>query len=322
MSKDNQPEVLYQMPNGELINASYEHEPCFIRDLSDLKSRGIDATRVDELIQKRINFQNVPTDDTMTALISVEIKARDADVEILTNNMQEIVGIARNGLGAKSPEFATFGNVEFSRMDVPALCTASMTIAQRANVYLAKLGIKGITKTMIDDLDKQKKSVEAGIINVSKAEANQKLTTSIRRNKGNELYLELKDMSTSARVYYEKRDPLKADDYVLYDLPDDVQMRNGEVKPTQIVTRELKGVNTKSVFRLQVKVGDTLTFYYSKKENGVAGLKKVTVNSNPGNYDDHTPVDLGFDPENGYIHFCIENPSTTEVANYRVQVVG
>ena len=317
-----QPRILYSMTNSELINRCYELEAFFLRDVVELSSCGIDVIRIDGLKLKRSTFQEVPTDATMKALISIEIDNRNVSVKLLKANMTEIVGIARNQLGAKTSDFDTFGNVEFSNMSIPTLCISSLIIAARANYYFAKLQPKGLTTTMITDIAVQKKEVETGIKHVSDAKGNQKLTTTLRRNTGNDLFLEMKDMCSSARGYLENKNAIRADDYVLYDYPANIQVRNGLVNPGETVCRAIEGNLNDSLFRLQVREGEALEFYFSDTEEGVAATTKVTLQPNFGVYEDNLPTNLGFDEIDGFTFFCMHNPSSTVAASYRVYIEG
>lgn len=304
----------------ELINLSYEKQAYFTRDMTDLSSRGITVARITGIDTLRDAFFTIPTDDVMVGLINVAVTNRDAAVVPFLKNIKEILGIARNTFGEKSGEYKTFSASDLSRLDPSGLVRLSSTIALRANNYLTQMTPHGLTASMITELETQATDLPPLIKAVDNAEGDRPLTTVQRHKAANALYDEIKTMCNTAQVYYADRNPTKAANYLIYDVSGTVQQRNGDVAKASSISRDLKGINASSKFSLKVNEGVSLVFYFSKTEGGTAGSKSLTVANNPNNFTTTTAEALGYDTANGYIHFCINNPSIDETGNYSVRV--
>lgn len=315
-----QNDLHFTMSYDELLNLSYEKETYFTRDEADLSSRGITTARIAGINTLRDAFLQVPTDTVMTGYITVATGNRDAAMALLIADIRELIGIAKNTFGEKSGEYKTFGSTELNRLDASGLIRLATTVAEQTTTYLTAMAPHGASAAMVTALEAKADAMPALIRAINKAEGDRELTTVKRHDAANALYDEISKMCGTAVVYYTDRNPIKAADYVIYDLGGSVQQRNGDVAANSTVTRELKGIAPNSEFSLRVNDGASLVFYFSKTEGGVAGTKSVTVANNPNKFETTTAEALGFNSQTGFVYFCIHNPSTDEVGNYSVKV--
>ncbi len=310
----------FAMSYSELVNQSFEKETYLLRDQADLATRGITAARITAFAGLRNTFINIATDTTMVGYINVAITNRDAAAAPLRTALREILGIAANTFGNKSGEYKTFNSGNIAGMDAADLCTLSVTVAEQAETYLTQMAPKGLTAAMIAELATLKTAVEPTIRAVTKANGDRQLVTSQRHNAANALFNEMKSMCSAAQVYYNDRNAEKADDYIIYDLPTNIQQRNGSINAGQVISRDLSGITAASTINLQVRLVSALQFYFSKTEGGPAGTTLVTVTNNPNGFATHTAAQLGFDKDAGFIFFCIKNPGVDESGEYSVRV--
>jgi hypothetical protein len=318
MSNENDPH--FTMTYDELINLSYEKEAYLTKDMAELSSRGITIARIAGINTLRDAFFNIPTDDVMVGLIKVAVINRDAAVAPFLTNIKEILGIARNTFGEKSGEYRTFGASDLSRLDPSGLVRLSNSIALRANNYLTQMTPHGLIAAMITELETKANALPPLIKAVDNAEVDRPLTTVQRHQAANALYDNIKAMCNTAQVYYADRNPTKAANYLIYEVWGSVQHRNGDVATASSISRNLKGINGSSKFSLRVNEGISLVFYFSRTEGGKVGSRSLTVANNPNNFTTTTAEALGYDTANGYIYFCISNPSLDETGNYSVKV--
>ena len=315
----NERDTHFGMSYPELVNLSYEKETLLRRDQSILNSRGITIVRIDAFKALRNTFMNVPTDLTMKALITVAIEGKDEVANETVMAIREILGIAKNKYGENSGAYKAFNSTDLTRLNAGELCILSLTIVKQANDHLTDLQPFGLTAAMITNLGTLKTSLEGKINDVNTAESNQVSTTELRHSAANNLFDEMRSMCDTARVYFADRDPLKAEEYVIYDTAGSEQQRNGVVAVGEVVYRSFEGLETNTIFKLQVKDGNDLVFYFSQTEGGTAGTKTVVVGVDPNNYTEATADDLGFDRTTGYIKFNIRNNGSVE-STYRVVV--
>ena len=307
----------FKMAYNEVLNLSFEKEVLLTRDQADLASRGITAARITAFAALRNTFMNVPQDETMVALISVATNSRDAVVNDMRIAIREVVGIAKNTFGDGSAEYKTFKAGDMTRVDASDLSFLSVTIVARGNAYLAQMTPKGLTAAMLTNITTLKGTLDTKIKDVETAQANQLTTTQTRHNAANSLFDEMSAMCDAAQVYYADRNPLKASEYIIYDTVGTTQQRNGTVAGNSVVSRSLTGVTPDSNFKLQVKNGTELSFYFSQTDGGDSSGAEVRVDINPNNYTETTAALMGFNASTGYIVFCIKNGGTTESV-YRV----
>ena len=307
----------FTMSYNEELNLSYEKEVLLTRDQADLASRGITVARIIAFAGLRNTFMNVPQDETMVALISVATNSRDAVVSDIRIAIREVVGIAKNTFGDGSAEYKTFKSGDLSRTDAADLSFLSVTIVARGNAYLAQMATKGLTAAMLTNITTLKGTLDTKIKDVETAQANQLTTTQTRHTAANSLFDEMSAMCDAAQVYYADRNPLKASEYIIYDTVGTTQQRNGVLAANTIVSRSLTGVTADSNFKLQVKSGNELSFYFSQTDGGDSSGTEIRVDINPNNYTETTAALMGFNASTGYIVFCIKNGGTTESV-YRV----
>ena len=164
-----------------------------------------------------------------------------------------------------------------------------------------------------------KTNLEGKIDAVNTAITNQLSTTEIRHITANALFDEMQDMCNTAQVYFNDRNALKASLYIIYDTEGNTQQRNGIVAANEVANRNLDAIAPDSKFKLQVRNGNELDFYFSQTEGGIAGTKMVKVAVNANKYIEASAADLGFNSSTGFIHFCIKNSGSAESV-YRVVV--
>lgn len=315
-------DLKFTMSYGELVNRSYELEAAAARDESILIKRGIPKSKLDSLPALRDAFTQTPSDETMQGLVSVETDRRDKVIEQIVVGIREIQGIAKFTFGAESGEYRTFAPYNLTQL-TPAdlLRLVDVTIA-RGTDHFVKMAVNGLTTDMLTDLGNLKDKAEPLIKSTDLAQGNRKQTTVVRHDKANALFDLLTDICEAGTVYFQDRDPVKAEDYVMDDIPDNVQERKGEVEKNAIVYRELLGVDANTRFQLKVSNGDELVFYFSKTKDGLTGGKSLTVKFNPNVFTEARAADLGYSKPDGNIFFCIKNPNDDEAAVYRVRAIG
>ena len=133
-------------------------------------------------------------------------------------------------------------------------------------------------------------------------------TTETRRNAANALYRAMMDLCATARAYFLSiGDKLTAEEYVVYDVSKKVVDRDGTVKYAKQTSRKTDKIVATTRFRLKVKLGTALQFYFGMTKKSLPGLLAKTVDYNPNNFTDYTAEALGYDKAAGFIVFIIRN---------------
>lgn len=313
----NDRELNFSFSYNELINLSFEKEAMLTRDIADLTPRGITPPRMTNFGNLRTAFTAVPPDATMVANISIAKNARDAAAEPLRIAIREVQGIAADTFGRGSATHKTFVLQTLSDLDAGGLYLLAPTIVAQGNVFLAQMGAKGLTAAMLTDITTLAANLKPLITAFSTAEGAQLLATQNRPNTANALYDEMAAMCSSAVIYYQDRNPLKASEYIIYDEGGNSQQRNGSVLPNATISREFTAIMPNSSFKLKAFEGNDLVAYFSNAVGGNAGAKTVAIVNNATDYKVVTATDLGYDVASGFVNFCIKNNGAIETG-YRV----
>ena len=308
----NDRELNFSFSYNELINLSFEKEALLTRDLADLTARGITAARLTAFGTLRSNFVAVPADETLVANISIAKNQRDALADPLRIIIREVQGIAANTFGSGSAEHKSFIPQALSDLDAGALYLLSSTIVAQGTTYLAQMTPKGLTAAMLTSITTQANNLKPKITAFELAQGAQLLGTQNRHTAANALYDEMAAMCETAIIYYQDRNPLKAEEYIIYQTTGTQQQRNGIVAATSTVYRSFDGLTADSAFKLKVIDGNDLVFYFSQTEGGDDGAKNVTVSVDPNNFTETTAADLGYNSSTGFIKFNIKNNGSVE----------
>jgi len=292
---------------NELISLSFEKEALLTRDITDLTPRGITAARLTAFAGLRTNFINVPADATMVANISIAKEERDALAVPLRVAIREVQGIAANTFGNGSAQHKTFLPQALSDLDAGALYLLAPTIVAQGTTYLTEMTPKGLTAAMLTSITTQANTLKPKITAFELAQGAQLLATQNRHNAANALYNEMSAMCETAVVYYQDRNKLKAEEYIIYDECGNSQQRNGSIPAGTTVSRSFNAIHDDSNFKMKAFGGNELVVYFSTSEAGEPGEKYITILSNAPEYKIAVATDLGYNPSEGFVYFCIRN---------------
>ncbi len=311
MSKNNDG-LNFNFSYNELINLSFEKEALLTRDLADLTSRGIDAARLTAFGMLRTNFTSIPPDATMVANITIAKNERDALAEPLRIAIREVQGIAANTFGNASAQHKTFLPKALSDLDASALFLLAPTIVAQGNNYLTQMAAKGLTNSMLTLITTQANDLKQKITAFELAEGAQLTTTQNRRHAANALYDEMRAMCETAIVYYTDRNPLKAEQYIIYETTGTQQQRNGSVLGGTITNRNFDGLKSESRFKMEAYNGNDLQLYFSNTAAGNPSSTSITIANNAKEYKEATAAQLGYNQATGATLFCIKNAGELE----------
>ena len=314
-------DLMFSFSYAELMRLTYEKEALLTRDVTELTPRGITTARLTAFNGLRTAFVAIPSDSTVVATISQATRDRDLAAYALRTAIRDIQGIAANTFGEGSPEHKAFAPKGMSEATPGELLLLAPTIVAQGNLFLTAMTPKGLTAAMLTDVTNKGNTLKTKITAFELAEGSQPITTANRHKAANALYSEMSNMCQAANNYYKERDPIKAEQYVIYDLGTNVQQRTGSVAVKATVSREIDELKNKSLFKFKVIGNSDLQFYFSKTEAGDPGPKSLTVQPNLTIYKEATAADLGYDKENGVTQFCIRNVGTAE-SGYRIFIEG
>lgn len=209
----------YGFSDGELKQYGDEIINSIERDIVEFAERGMTTVRLNNLQQKLVNFDELPTDEILEG---IKIDATQ-DKDTARNNAEiaarSIFVMAENKFGTDSGKYKQFGNAAFSRQSDNQFYRTLKTIKTSADKFLLDLAEEGLTQEMIDNLVKLTAFFDKAIDDQNTAIKSRDIATEERIEAGNALYADLvKVCNTGKDIWYNKNEA-KYNDYVIYTSP-------------------------------------------------------------------------------------------------------
>lgn len=206
----------YGFSDGELKQYGDEIINSIERDIVEFAERGMTTVRLNNLQQKLVNFDELPTDEILEG---IKIDATQ-DKDTARNNAEiaarSIFVMAENKFGTDSGKYKQFGNAAFSRQSDNQFYRTLKTIKTSADKFLLDLAEEGLTQEMIDNLVKLTAFFDKAIDDQNTAIKSRDIATEERIEAGNALYADLvKVCNTGKDIWYNKNEA-KYNDYVIY----------------------------------------------------------------------------------------------------------
>jgi len=302
--------LLFAMSYNDLTACCIEKEAFLTQDVADLADRGITPTMITDLETERVSFVALPSNDVVRSTSSIGFAKRNVQTEVLRTYIHVVVDIAKDTFKENSPELKSFNITGLAKMDANELLNQGPNIIIKSTLYKTKMTAKGLKPAMLTNIstaaDVLLPLISATPILVGDAEA----TTTIRRNAANSLYSNLKGLCHTAHAYHiAAGNKLKAENYIIYDVPSKIVDRTGTVKPQIRTSRKTGNIVATTHVRMKVKIGTSLVFYYGMKKTSLPTTHAVTVLNNPNIFIKKTAEELGYDLAGGIIHLIIYNPN-------------
>ncbi|MCX6351196.1 MAG: hypothetical protein NTX03_04965 [Bacteroidetes bacterium] len=287
------------------------------RDVLDLTPRGITALRLTAFDTQTTAFSMLPADESMVGDITDAVTAKNLQRTNLIKKIQDILGIAEGTFGLKSGSYHSFKPCDLNALTDAELYFLCDTIETRATHFLVAMTPKGLTAGMVTALDTNQADFKAAMKLQGKLEGDRDLATELRHIDGNALFDELSDMNQTARNFWINTDEAKANDYIIYDSPNQ-QNRTGAIPGMSVISRAFTGIVAGSNFTIWNDGPESFEVYFSLTDNGVPVngiMLPIPANQNQAT----TAAALGFDSGAGITHFCIRNTGVNET-RYRVRL--
>ncbi|MCX6352955.1 MAG: hypothetical protein NTX03_14025 [Bacteroidetes bacterium] len=300
---------------GEEIDIALEKQAFFQRDVIELTPRGITPTVITNYITKIDNTIAAPDDDAALEAQKTATTALNLIRTDIRDRISEIWGIAGITFKNDKDKLVGFGITEISRLDDGALLLNIDKTAAKAEEHFEAMENYGLTQEMIDGLIGLQPNFRAAKLVQDAAIEARPQATNNRHIIANILYHDMVDNCEIAKLYYKTRDPLKYDDYVIYD-SDGQQVRNGQLAPQEKDKRDFDAVNAGSLFKGYSIENTTMEMGFVQNENDPLGVQKAIILPYT-HQTDITAASMGYDNTNGHIIFVIRNAGTN-AGRYRV----
>ena len=206
----------YTMLDAELCMFASNLCVRLTRDLSDLSTFGIQASSITALKALGDDFEAFPSDDTYYGEMLLATQTKNQLADQVRESIRNMALRVQLKWGANSPQYKTLGDMSVSKFSDEVLSGIADKILGRMNVYLADLASTGLTQQDIDDYEELIESYEEALNSLSSAIELRDIKAKERILMGNELYSYVVNYCEIGKRVYEKSDPAKYNDYIIY----------------------------------------------------------------------------------------------------------
>lgn len=209
----------YNFSDGELKQYGDEIINSIERDIVEFAERGMTTVRLNNLQQKLVNFDELPTDEILEGIKISATQYKDASRANAEIAARSVLVMAENKFGTDSGNYRQFGDAALSRQSDNQFYRTLKTIKTSADKFLLDLAEEGLTQEMIDNLAKLTAFFDKAIDDQNTAIKSRDIATEERIEAGNALYADLvKVCNTGKDIWYNKNEA-KYNDYVIYTSP-------------------------------------------------------------------------------------------------------
>lgn len=205
----------YHMLDAELYSFASDLCQRLTRDIAEL-GFGITNASITALQALTDAFQAIPSDDGLIGDLMLATQTKNELAAQVRENIRNMALHIQLKWGTNSPQYRSLGDLSVSKFPDDVLFSAADNINKRMIGYLADLISTGLSQAMLDDfgdLITSFQSARNGVTNKIEARDNK---TQERIRKGNELYGYVVNYCEIGKRVYEKTNPAKYNDYVIY----------------------------------------------------------------------------------------------------------
>ncbi len=291
----------------------------FRRDQADLEDRGITIDKIDALEALRVAFNDIPSNGTEVHDTSVGFDDRDIKANQISIAIRDVIGIAKNTFGVKSPIYKSFGIKLLSTLTPNELYNVCGNVVERGSKNMVKMGLKGLKVAMLTNITNLSVELLALISATPILESSANLVTGERREAGNALFDEMRDMCETAKNFYYERNRTKYNDYVVDDAVAKVVNRRGNLIASSYKGPRTNGIKDITRFRIRTTMGKSLQYYFSLLKGDAPPADALTVLPNPNIFVEKTAAQLGYNAATGMIQLNVFNPNT-ETCSFFIKI--
>lgn len=162
-------------------------------------------------------FNELPSDEFLEGERQNRTEDKNEARAQLIKQTRKILMMAENKYGKASGYYKQFGKKSLTKLRDEDLVRNTTTVVLAAKKYYDQLAEEGLTEKDIKLLDKLDDQLDDAIDRQQEAETTRNSGTLERIIKGNKLYLLLVKACNTGKYIWDGEDPVKYDDYVLYE---------------------------------------------------------------------------------------------------------
>lgn len=206
----------YTMSNAELCMICSNLISVLNRDLTEMAVFGVTTTTISSFKAKGDAFEVFPTDDFMLGDVMIATEAKNAKAEEVKEAIRQMAARVEAKWGTNSGQNKKLGAASMYNATDKTLLGVARSVHLSMTSFLADLSSFGLTQQILDNFEDLNESFENAINACSEAIMARSNKTKERTEKGNELYDLVATYCNFGKILYERANPTKYKDYVIY----------------------------------------------------------------------------------------------------------
>lgn len=204
------------LSNSELAITVGNVVAAMNRDATELATRNVTQTNIDNFEALGNAFEIFPTDEIYQAEIGIVAEEKKIARESCEDKVQLISGFFEQQWGLSSPYYRQLGIKNLFNLKDAEFLVACRRVVQVAETRLTTLTTIGLTQSDIDSLDAEAQTFEDKIHSIFEKTAEREIKTQERTTLANNLYTELAKYAKIGKLVWENVDEAKYNDYVIH----------------------------------------------------------------------------------------------------------
>lgn len=206
----------YNMIDAELCMFTSNLCNFLTRDIDDFATFGVTAPKIAALKALGDAFEVFPTDGSLVGDVMITTEDKNALREQVLATIREMAARVEAKWGISSGKYRRLDLRNPSQMSDDSLLIAARTVHTKLTDYLLDLADYGLTEAMLDDFETLIEDFENAKNDQADTIAMRDEKTLERITKGNEIYALVSTYCSFGKILYEKTNPAKYDDYIIY----------------------------------------------------------------------------------------------------------
>ena len=206
----------YNLTDAELCMFTSNLCNFLTRDLLDFAAFGVTALKIAALKALGDAFEVFPTDGSLVGDVMITTENKNALREQVLAEIKSLAVRVEAKWGISSGKYRRLDLRNPSQMSDDALLIAAHTVHTKLTDYLPDLADSGLTQDILDDFEELIENFELAKNAQADMVAVRDEKTIERINNGNEIYALVATYCNFGKILYEKTNPAKYNDYVIY----------------------------------------------------------------------------------------------------------
>ena len=206
----------YNMTNGELCMFASNLVNIMTRDLADLATFGVTTETIASFKDLGDSFEVFPSDDFMLGDVMIATEAKNEKKEEIKTMIRQMAARFEAKWGIHSGQYKKLGINGLSEMNDKNLLGVARGVYLSAESFKTQLATFGVTEELLESINDLIAEFEVSQNAQGDAIMARDNKTKERIEMGNQLYQLIVEYCNFGKILYERTDPAKYDDYVIY----------------------------------------------------------------------------------------------------------